>query len=285
MYLAHFGLREYPFSLTPDTEFFYAYPRHQEALNVLWVALQSGEGFIKVTGEVGTGKTLLCRKLLSMLGDDVQTAWLPNPQLDARCLRRAVAEELGLYTEGLDDHQLYKRMNERLIELHAQGKKVVLLVDEAQSLGEQGLESLRLLTNLETEKRKLMHIVLFGQPELDELLAKPGIRQLRQRITFSYDLAALDKASVGDYLMHRLRKAGYNGPVLFDGKAIHLIYKASRGIPRLVNILAHKSLMSAYGKGDRRIEAQHVEKAIRDTQVNYGLHRRKKGLIERIFGA
>lgn len=284
MYLAHFGLREYPFSLTPDTEFFYAHPHHQEALNVLWVALQSGEGFIKVTGEVGTGKTLLCRKLLGMLGDDTQTAWLPNPQLEAHVLRRAVAEELGLKTQGLDDHLLYKRMNERLIELHAQGRKVVLLVDEAQSLGEQGLEALRLLTNLETEKRKLMQIVLFGQPELDELLARPGIRQLRQRITFSYDLTALDEASVADYLMHRLRKAGYNGPALFDGRAVHLIFKASRGIPRLVNILAHKSLMSAYGRGSRRIQGQHVEKAIRDTQVNYGLHRRKKGLIERIFG-
>ncbi|MEO1751089.1 AAA family ATPase [Thiofaba sp. EF100] len=266
MYLQHFGLREYPFSLTPDTGYFYAYPRHQEALNVLKVALIEGEGFIKVTGEVGTGKTLLCRTLLGQLDDSVMTAWLPNPQLDAPALRRAVADELGVDASGLDDHQLLKRLTERLVGLHGEGRRVVLVVDEAQGLGEEGLEALRLLTNLETEKSKLLQVVLFGQPELDTILARPSIRQLRQRITFSHRLTPLDPDSVADYVMHRLRMAGYNGPALLGGRAARLLARGSRGVPRLVNILAHKALMSAYGKGERMLRPIHVRRAIEDTE-------------------
>ena len=266
MYLQHFGLREYPFSLTPDTGYFYAFPRHQEVLRALVVALMAGEGFIKISGEVGTGKTLLCRKLLGMLNDKWVTAWLPNPQLDAPTLRRAVAEELGIDTVGLDEHQLYKRLTEQLISLHAEGRRVVLVVDEAQGLGEEGLEALRLMTNLETEKSKLLQVVLFGQPELDEILSRPSIRQLRQRVTFSHRLTPLDADSVGDYVMHRLRKAGYNGPALLDRPAARVMAQGSRGIPRLVNILTHKSLMSAYGKGERMLTAAHVRRAIDDTE-------------------
>jgi MSHA biogenesis protein MshM len=284
MYLQHFGLREYPFSLTPDTGYFYAYPRHQEALNVLMVALLSGEGFIKVTGEVGTGKTLLCRKLLGLLDEQVLTAWLPNPQLDASSLRRAVADELGVESNGLDDHQLLKRLTERLIQLHAEGRKVVLVVDEAQSMSEEGLEALRLLTNLETEKSKLLQIVLFGQPELDEILSRPSIRQLRQRISFGYHLTPMDEKSVADYVMHRLRRAGYNGPTLIDDQAARLLARASHGVPRLVNILAHKALMSAYGRGERKITRQHIERAIQDSRVGYGMDRIKKTFWQRLFG-
>ncbi|MEW6692443.1 MAG: AAA family ATPase [Pseudomonadota bacterium] len=266
MYLRHFGLREHPFSLTPDTSFYYAYPGHQEAINVLSIALMSDQGFVKVTGEVGTGKTLLCRKLLGQLDDSVITAWLPNPQLDAPALRRAVADELGVDASGLDDHQLLKRLTERLVGLHGEGRRVVLVVDEAQGLGEDGLEALRLLTNLETEKSKLLQVVLFGQPELDAILARPSIRQLRQRITFSHRLTPLDPASVADYVMHRLRMAGYNGPALLGGRSARLLALGSRGVPRLVNILAHKALMSAYGKGERMLRPIHVRRAIDDTE-------------------
>jgi MSHA biogenesis protein MshM len=275
MYLQFFGLHDYPFKLTPDKALFYAYPKHQEALNTLMVALLSGEGFVKVTGEVGTGKTLLCRKLLAALDGNFHTAWLPNPQYDAMGLRRAVAEELGIDTTGLDDHRLNQRMNERLLALHGQGKHVVLVVDEAQSMSVEALEALRLLTNLETEKTKLLQIVLFGQPELDEILARPGIRQLRQRITFASHITPMDAASVGDYIMHRLRRVGYNGPSLFERSATTLLAKTSRGVPRVINILAHKSLMSAYGRGERLITRRHVEHAILDTREGYGLDRIK----------
>lgn len=265
MYLQHFGLRESPFSITPDTDFFYAYPRHQEALDVLRVALADGEGFIKITGEVGTGKTLLCRKMLGSLPAHVLSAWLPNPQMDAASLRAAVAEELGIDTRRIGASELHKRLAERLIEHHEKGRQVVLAIDEAQALGESGLEAVRLLTNLETEKAKLLQVVLFGQPELDAILARPSIRQLRQRITFSYRITALDAASVADYLSHRMRRAGYDGQLVFDPRAARMIARGSRGVPRLVNILAHKALMSAYGSGDRRIASAHVRNAIRDT--------------------
>jgi MSHA biogenesis protein MshM len=265
MYLQHFGLRESPFSITPDTDFFYAYPRHQEALDVLRVALADGEGFIKITGEVGTGKTLLCRKLLGSLPVDVLSAWLPNPQMDAAGLRAAVAEELGIDTRRLGANELHKRLAERLIEHHEKGRQVLLVIDEAQALGEAGLEAVRLLTNLETEKSKLLQVVLFGQPELDTILARPSIRQLRQRITFSYRITPLDAPSVADYLSHRMRRAGYDGQLVFDPRAARMIARGSRGVPRLVNILAHKALMSAYGTGERRIARDHVRRAIHDT--------------------
>lgn len=269
MYLAFYGLQESPFSITPDTSFFYAYQSHREALDVLLVALRSGEGFLKVTGEVGTGKTLLCRKLLDTLGEDFVTAWIPNPQMSADELRLAVLEELGVADDALvsaTPHTLLKHLSRCLIDLHAKGKRVVLLIDEAQALPEEALEAVRLLTNLETRKRKLLQVVLLGQPELDETLERTSIRQLKQRITFAYRLKPLDRASVADYVAHRLSRAGYNGPALFSPGAISRIAEASGGIPRLINVLAHKSLMVAYGKGQRRIEAAHVKAAVADTE-------------------
>lgn len=165
MYLQHFALKEYPFTLTPDTEFFFGQGVHQEALNVLLVALQAGEGFIKITGEVGTGKTLVCRRLLNLLDDAFVTAYLPNPFVDPKALQLGLAEELGLAcSPQIDSHTLLKTITQRLIELDAAGKRAVLLLDEAQSLPDDTLEALRLLTNLETEKRKLLQVVLFGQP-------------------------------------------------------------------------------------------------------------------------
>jgi len=269
MYLEHFTLSEPPFSITPDTGFYFNNPSHQQAMNVLQVALRSGEGFIKITGEVGTGKTLLCRQLLNQLSNDEQyvTAYLPSPNLSPKDLNRALAEEMDLHC-GKDDsqHNIHKLINKRLIELASTGKQVVLLIDEAQSVPESSLEALRLLTNLETEKSKLLQIVLFGQPELDVMLERPSIRQLKQRIIFSYTLAPMGKEGMQAYLSHRLLTAGYAGIPLFNSRVIEQLFVASRGIPRLVNILAHKSLMVAYGQGAKEISQQHVKAAIADTE-------------------
>lgn len=269
MYLQHFALSEAPFSITPDTDFYFNNPSHQQAMNVLQVALRSGEGFIKIIGEVGTGKTLLCRQLLNQLSNDEQyvTAYLPNPNLSPADLNLALAEEMGLQCDKDDSqHNIHKRINERLIELAADGKQTVLLIDEAQAMPELSLEALRLLTNLETEKSKLLQIVLFGQPELDVMLERPSIRQLKQRIIFSYRLEPMSKEGVQAYLAHRLLIAGYAGVTLFSSRVVEQLFIASRGIPRLVNILAHKSLMLAYGQGAREISAQHLQAAIADTE-------------------
>ena len=267
MYQEFFSLREAPFSITPDTEYFYAYRSHQEALNTLLVALRSGEGFIKISGEVGTGKTLLCRKLLDALQEGYLTAWLPNPQLNDKALRHAVAEELGLtLPRNIGQHRLLKQLTEYLIQRQAEGRQAVLLIDEAQALPEESLEAVRLLTNLETRKRKLLQVVLLGQPELDRLLERSSLRQLKQRITFSYRLRPLDREGMPDYILHRLRKAGYNGPPLFSRGALRLLYRASGGVPRLINILCHKTLMLAFGKGQRQITRRQALRAIRDTE-------------------
>lgn len=266
MYEDHFGLRQAPFSLTPDTGFFFRNDAHVEALQVLRVALDAGEGFIKVTGEVGTGKTLLCRLLLNSLDEQWVTAWVPNPYLDPDALRRAVADELRVALGPTPrQHTLVKKLQERLIELAASGKRVAVIIDEAQALSDESLEALRLLSNLETETRKLLHVVLFGQPELDERLAQPQLRQLRQRIGFGYRLQPLDADGVALYLQHRLSVAGYNGRPLFAPRALRRLHRASGGIPRLVNVLAHKALLLAYGRGLREVSEAEVALAVRDT--------------------
>ena len=267
MYLQHFQLKEPPFTLTPDTEFFFNHGSHQEALNVLLVALQSGEGFIKVTGEVGTGKTLLCRQLLKVLDDSAVTAYIPNPFLNPTALRMALADELGIrFARNIGQHRLLQLINERLLQISAEGKQLVLLLDEAQTMPDDSLEALRLLTNLETEKRKLLQVGLFGQPELDTRLAQKEFRQLRQRIVFSYQLQPLDRRTLGEYVLHRLHVAGYQGPTLYNRGAIRQLHRSSRGVPRLVNLLCHKSLMAAYGCGAERVGRQHLVRAARDTE-------------------
>ena len=266
MYTAHFGLREAPFGITPDTSFFFTSPHSQEALNTLLVAARNGEGFIKITGEVGTGKTLLCRKFMATLGREFVTAYIPNPYLEPRTLMLALADELEISLDrDVDQHQLLKAINYRLLELAADDKQVVLCLDEAQAIPVESLEALRLLTNLETEKRKLLQIVLFGQPELNRTLELDSIRQLAQRITFHYHLGPLTRDDMEYYLGHRLRVAGYTGARMFTRQAINKLYRASGGIPRLVNILAHKSLMVSYGVGAQQVNASHVAQAAKDT--------------------
>ena len=285
MYLQHFGLTEPPFTLTPDTEFFFNHGSHQEALSVLLVALQAGEGFIKVTGEVGTGKTLLCRQLLKVLDDTFVTAYIPNPFLNPTALRMALAEELGIqFARNIGQHRLLKMINEKLLQLAATGKRVVLLLDEAQALPDDSLEALRLLTNLETEKRKLMQVVLFGQPELDTRLARRSLRQLRQRIVFSYQLRPLSRRRLGAYDQHRLTVAGHAGPAMFSDAAIRCLHRSSRGIPRLVNLLCHKALMAAFGAGKSRVGLTHVQRAVTDTEDTRHLRRRWLALASGLAG-
>lgn len=267
MYLTTYNMKEMPFSITPDTSFFFNYDCYEEALNVLMVALRSGEGFIKITGEVGTGKTLLCRKLLNTLGDDFVTAYIPNPYLTPTALYVALADELKVpVVRNMGQHRLLKAISHQLIKYIAEGKRIVLCLDEAQAMPEETLEALRLLTNLETEKSKLLQVVIFGQPELDEKLARPSIRQLKQRITFSYQLQPMDKSGVAAYINHRLVVAGYNGRPLFPSAVVKELHRKSRGIPRLINILCHKALMVAYGQGYHSVNARHLRSAANDTE-------------------
>ena len=269
MYTAHFGLREVPFGITPDTSYFFTSPHAQVALNTLLVAARSGEGFIKITGEVGTGKTLLCRKFLATLGDEFVSAYIPNPYLEPRTLMLALADELEVVLDkDVDQHQLLKSITARLLVLAADGKRVLLCLDEAQAIPQVTLEALRLLTNLETEKRKLLQIVLFGQPELNRHLQADSIRQLAQRLTFHYHLGPLTRDDLEFYLAHRLRVAGFTGARLFSRGAVRQLYRASGGIPRLVNILAHKALMLSFGQGKHQVSRRHMADAASDTIAN-----------------
>lgn len=267
MYLEHFGLTELPYSLTPNTALYCSLPPHEEALETLLMALQGGEGILKIVGEVGTGKTLLCRKLLNELPEHIQPAYIPNPYLQPDELRWSLALELGLeLDQDASQLQLTQAIQQRLVELHDQGKQVVLLLDEAQAIPPEGLEALRLFTNLETERRKLLQLVLFGQPELDQRLAAASLRQLRQRISFSCQLRPLHKHETAPYIHHRMLAAGYRGAPVFGGLAAKMIFRASRGIPRLVNLICHKSLMLCYGKGSHQVGVGMVWQAIKDTE-------------------
>lgn len=287
MYLDHFGLREYPFSLTPDTNFFFACSNYQAGLNTLLVAARSGEGFIKIVGEVGNGKTLLCRKFLSTLSADrvtttaigtqdggtsgrhearFITAYIPNPYLEPRSLLLALLDELRVEVDAsADQHQLLKELTRVLLNHAREGRRVLVCLDEAQAMPLESLEVLRLLTNLETEKRKLMQVVLFGQPELDERLKHNSVRQLRQRISFHYQLHGLHRDEIDRYLRHRLAVAGYQGETLFNAGAVSLLHRVTHGTPRLINIISHKALMLAYAQGRQQVQARHVRLAAADT--------------------
>ena len=266
MYKTHFGLREMPFGITPDTSFAYTSRTHQEALNTLLVAVKNGEGFLKITGEVGTGKTLLCRKFLAMLDQNHVSAYIPNPYLQPRTLLFALAAELRLdVPRSADQHLLLKEIARGLLNYARQGKTVVVCLDEAQAMPTETMEALRLLTNLETEKRKLLQVVLFGQPELDQKLDAESVRQLKQRITFQHHLTPLELEEVEQYLAHRLRVAGFRGERLFDRAAARRVHRYSGGIPRLINIVAHKSMLLAFGEGEQIVRPDHVSQAVADT--------------------
>lgn len=266
MYNDYFGLTESPFGITPDPQFAFTTATHQEALNTLLLAVAGGEGFIKITGEVGTGKTLLCRRFMSMLRSEYVVAYVPNPMMDARGLMSSLAAEfeVPMPTEvGL--HDQLRVLNAFLLLFAREGKKVVVCIDEAQAMPMETIEALRLVSNLETDKRKLIQVVMFGQPELDEKLAGPDARQLRQRIGFEYRLRPLESGEVGQYLAHRLQVAGHKGDAMFSRPAARMLYRTTAGVPRLLNIVAHKALLTVYGEGGGRVKVRHVREAARDT--------------------
>lgn len=280
MYEAYFQLRERPFRLTPDPDYRYCEPSQHAALSTLQVALAQGEGFIKVTGEVGLGKTLLCRTLLDQLQPPYLTAWLPDPTLTPAEMRRALAGDLGIDPDdgshnGEVTHQL---LQQALLTLAQQERKPVLIIDEAQALPDDTLEAVRLLTNLETSKRKLIQVVLFGQPELDERLARPDFRQLRQRITFSCHLRPLGPQQVRDYVQYRCHAAGASRS-LFTDSALRLASRASGGIPRLLNILCDKALLVAYGRGRPQAGWREMRRAVADTDAAFSARAQRWKLL------
>lgn len=267
MYLNHFKLAEPPFRLTPQLSARFDEPSQVEALDTLLLALAQGEGFVKVSAEVGLGKTFLCRWLLEQLQYPFVTAWVPDPHLSPSTLRRAVGEDLGLQLPTrATQHELHQALQRHLTELVAAGKRPVLIIDEAQALPGSTLETVRLLTNLETEHRKLLQVVLFGQPELDRRLGEERFRQLRQRITYSCTLSPLTPAGVNQYVQRRLAIAGGTGS-LFTRPALRRLACTSKGVPRLINILADKALLSAYGRGRARAGWSDVGRAVADTET------------------
>jgi MSHA biogenesis protein MshM len=269
MYLEHFGLSEPPFRITPHTEFFFAGANRGATLDALVYAIIHDEGIVKISGEVGSGKTMLCRVLMERLPEHVVVVYLANPSLSREDIIFAVAGELELrIAENTRASAAIRALQDKLIELHGDGRQVVVLIDEAHGMPLETLEEIRLLSNLETRHHKLLQLVLFGQPELDGVLARPDMRQLRERITHSFQLEPLQREDIAKYIDFRMRMAGYRGPEAFAPNAIKLIAAASQGLTRRVSILAEKSLLAAFSEGVHQITPKQVNAAIRDSQYD-----------------
>jgi general secretion pathway protein A len=275
MYTEYYQLREKPFSLSPDPRFLYLSTSHREALAHVLYGVERGEGFIAVTGEVGTGKTTLCRAILERLGSQAEVAYLFNPSISGEELVGAICAELGLPFRGRSRAELHEELNDFLVAMHGAGRRVLLIVDEAQDLPVETLEEIRLLSNLETSTSKLIQIVLFGQPELDEQLDSRALRQLRQRISVRWRLAPLSAAESREYVRHRLRIAAGSSREIFTRAALREIRRRSRGIPRLVNLLADRALLAGYASGAERIGTAHVGQAAREI-LSTGRRRRPR---------
>ena len=266
MYTSFFGLNEKPFSITPDPRYLFMSERHGEALAHLVYGVTESGGFMQLTGEVGTGKTTLCRSLLlNRMPNNADVAVVLNPQLSAPEFLEAICEELNieLPSSGGSIKALINALNTHLLAAHAEGRRTILIVDEAQNLAPEVLEEVRLLTNLETSKQKLLQIILIGQPELRELLARNDLRQLAQRITGRYHLEPLSREETEKYIEHRLQVAGALGDVFDDG-AKRAIYKLSQGVPRLINVICDRALLGAYSQGSRTVNRRLVHRATRE---------------------
>lgn len=266
MYLTHFGLTEPPFKITPHPAFFYAGANRGATLDALLYAVTSGEGIVKVVGEVGSGKTMLCRMLIDKLGDRVDIVYLANPSYSRDEILYAIADELRLDIAGLRQGAVMRLLQENLIQRYANNRQVVVLIDEAHAMPPESLEEIRLLSNLENGHHKLLQMVLFGQPELDVTLAQVSMRQLRERIVHGFELEPLRRDDVGLYLLFRMRAAGYKGPDNFAAAAIQLLARASEGLTRRINILADKALLAAFADNAYQVEVKHVKRAVDDSQ-------------------
>jgi general secretion pathway protein A len=266
MYNQFYGFREPPFNITPDPRFLFFSDRHREAYNHILFGIRERKGFIQITGEVGAGKTTLCRALLDELGPNYVTALILNPCLNPEQLLRTILKELGLQPGEADRATCLEMLNTFLLEQLVQGNDVVLLIDEAQDLGTELLEQVRLLSNLETDQRKLLQIVLVGQPELRDKLNERGLRQLRQRITVRYHLTPLSRPEVEHYIHHRLQVVGANGRPAFTPWAVRSVFRYSGGIPRLVNAVCDKALLAGYVDGTDLLTWKQVRRAIRELE-------------------
>jgi general secretion pathway protein A len=284
MYKEHFGLKETPFSIAPDPRYLYMSDGHQEALAHLLYGIKGDGGFILLTGEVGTGKTTVCRCLLQDMPDTADIAFILNSKLSAEELLATICDELGIrYPKGAAGEKVFiDRINKHLLDSHARGRSTILIIEEAQNLSSDVLEHVRLLTNLETNERKLLQIIMIGQPELQEKLARPELRQLAQRITARYHLVPLTRAEVSAYVSHRLAVAGARG-TLFPTPAIDTLFRLSGGIPRLINILCDRALLGAYVQGQDRIDGPTLGKAAREVFGSRDLDIRRKKRLRLAF--
>jgi len=281
MYLEHFGLKEAPFRITPHTDFFFQGANRGATLEALLYAITHDEGIVKVSGEVGSGKTMLCRVLMERLPATVETIYLANPSLSRDEILFAIGDELKLQLEKDRQTRVIRTLQEHLLRLFGEGRRVVVLIDEAHAMPDETLEEIRLLSNLESNRHKLLQIVLFGQPELDEHLDTAGMRQLKERVTHSFTLEPLVRDDIENYVDFRMRAAGYRGPKVFSRDAIRLIARASQGLTRRINILADKGLLAAFAKGSHAVTAAEVRRAVRDSEF----YRARSGVQKLRIGA
>src|SRR5512139_3100009 len=280
MYYEHFGLKEPPFSIAPDPRYLYMSEQHREALAHLVYGITTEGGFVLLTGEVGTGKTTVCRCLLEQLPADTDVAFVLNPKVSVQELLATICDELGIrYPAGAASIKvLVDGINAYLLAAHAKGRKTVLIIEEAQNLQPDVLEQVRLLTNLETSERKLLQIIMVGQPELQEMLSRPELRQLAQRITARYHLGPLSRREVHSYVQHRLSVAGAIRP-LFPASVIGMLFRLSRGIPRLINVICDRALLGAYVEGKERVDKGILRRAAREVMGHGNLRRTVRWLV------
>ena len=271
MYLEYYGLKEHPFNVTSDPNFLYLSHTHKEALNHLLYGINQRKGFVEITGEVGAGKTTLCRALLSQLSDNTKTSLIFNSNLPDNQLLEAILTDFGIIPERRSKIAFLRHLNDFLLEQLSSYNNVVLIIDEAQNLRLSTLETLRMLSNLETDKEKLLQIILVGQPQLRDKLALPELLQLRQRISVRFHVRALEESEIAGYIRHRMEVAGVSNGVFFPPKAIELIFSYTKGIPRVINLVCDKALLLGFVSETFSIEHSIIEKSIREIEGQYTL--------------